>query len=265
MIGSPISHSLSPYLHRYWLEELKIQGLYLGLRSEPEDLGDAVRGLRALNFVGYNVTIPHKETIIAHLDDLDEKARKVGAVNTVVIKDGRSTGLNSDVEGFISHLDVSIRGSAVERVLVLGSGGAARAVVVGLLDKSIESVYVVNRSRSRAERLERDFKIKVLSWSEIPSILPEIDLLVNTTVLGMRGYPRLEIDLSRLPQEAWVYDIVYRPLKTDLLNQAQGRGLRIIDGLGMLLYQGCLGFERWFGVRPEVTLALRGYMEGVIE
>ena len=264
VIGAPVSHSLSPYLHRYWLEELKIKGIYVGLHIEPRELTEAVRGLRSLRFVGYNVTLPHKETIIAALDSLDSVAQQVGAVNTVVIKDGQSIGYNSDVEGFVTHLERSIGAATIKKALILGAGGAVRAIVIGLKPR-IETAYVVNRTPEKAARLARDFGIEACSWAEIPTILPQVDLLINGTSQGMEGQGRLEIDLSGLQPDAWVYDIVYRPLMTDLLRQAKERGLRIIDGLGMLLYQGCFGFEQWFGIRPAVTRGLREYMAKVIE
>jgi len=262
VVGWPVAHSLSPRLHGYWLKHYGIDGAYVPLPVRPEDLTDALRALPKLGFAGSNVTVPHKQAALEAMDDLDEAAGRIGAVNTVVIGgDGRLEGRNTDAFGFIENLREAApdyragQGPAV----VLGAGGAARAVVAALLDAGAPEVRIVNRSRARAEALAADFGsgCAALPWSEREAALTEAALLVNTTLLGMSGQPALDLPLDRLPVQAVVNDVVYDPLETALLAAARRRGNRAVDGLGMLLHQARPGFEAWFGVAPEVTPALR--------
>jgi len=262
VLGWPISHSLSPRLHNYWLESLGINGVYLPLEVLPENFEHAVRALPQLGFVGANVTTPHKEAALAVVDTDDNNSRRIGAVNTIVCKaDGTLHGSNTDGYGFLKNLCAGCsqwsadRGSAV----VLGAGGAARAVVGALVDSGVPEVRLVNRTRSRAEVLARDIGgvISVIDWKDLAQALRDAALLVNTTILGMSGSPPLKIDLSPLPSNAVVTDIVYTPITTELLRQARARGNPVVDGLGMLLYQARPGFTTWFGIEPEVSDGLR--------
>ena len=211
-------------------------------------------------YVGANVTVPHKEAALA-LSDADDRAEAVGAANTLWLDDGKLRATNTDVEGFINNLDAGVPGwdRGLETAVVLGAGGAARAVVFGLLERGIERIHVVNRNFDRATALHKKFgdRVHPLRWEEKTGLLAGAGLLVNATSLGMSGQPALDINLNRLPLSAVVADIVYAPLETALLKAARERGLRTVDGLGMLLHQAVGGFERWFGVRPQVTEALR--------
>jgi shikimate dehydrogenase len=214
-------------------------------------------------FVGANVTIPHKEQALA-LSKPDERAKAVGAANTLWFKDGELCSTNTDVEGFINNLDASAPGwDKASDALVLGAGGAARAIVFGLLDRGIKNVHLANRTVERACALADQFGANVhpVTWENVAELLPRAGLLVNTTSLGMHGQPRLEIDAGLLPENAVVSDLVYVPLKTELLSAAQARGLKVADGLGMLLHQAVRGFELWFGQRPQVTSELRALVE----
>ncbi len=253
VLGWPVAHSRSPRLHGHWIARHGLDAAYLPLPVRPERFGAAVRALVDLGFAGANVTIPHKEAAFALCDSRTARAERAGAVNTLVFRDGRVEGDCTDGWGFVQSLgglDVA-RGPAV----VLGAGGAARAVVAALLDEGCPRVVVVNRSRARAEALAGALGGAV-EVAEAPS-LGGCALLVNATSLGMRGQPPLALDVATLPAEAVVADIVYAPLETPLLAAARARGLRGVDGLGMLLHQARGGFEAWFGVRPEVDEELR--------
>ena len=263
LIGWPAAHSRSPLIHHYWLRTLGIDGGYVIEAVPPEDLRDFVLRLSLRGFVGANVTIPHKEGVLA-LSKPDARARAVGAANTLWFADGELCSTNTDVEGFINNLDASAPGwDAAEEALVLGAGGSSRAVVFGLLERGIKRVQVANRTVARAETLARQFgpSLHPLPWDAIDDVLPRANLLVNTTSLGMHGQPALDIDVARLPQAAVVADLVYVPLVTPLLAAAKARGLKTADGLGMLLHQAVRGFELWFGRRPEVTAELRALVE----
>jgi shikimate dehydrogenase len=263
LIGWPAAHSRSPLIHRYWLRTLGIEGGYVIEAVPPDDLRDFVLRLSLHGFVGANVTIPHKESVLA-LSTPDARAKAVGAANTLWFADGELHSTNTDVEGFINNLDASAPGwDAAEEALVLGAGGSSRAVVFGLLERGIGRVHPANRTTARAEALAREFgsRVQPMTWDAINDVLPRARLLVNTTSLGMRGQPVLEVDIARLPQEAVVADLVYVPLTTPLLAAAQARGLKTADGLGMLLYQAVRGFELWFGKRPQVTAELRALVE----
>jgi shikimate dehydrogenase len=263
LIGWPAAHSRSPLIHRYWLRTLGIEGGYVVEAVPPEEFKDFVLRLSLRGFVGANVTIPHKEQALA-LSKPDARAMAVGAANTLWFKDGELCSTNTDVEGFINNLDASAPGwDKVEEALVLGAGGAARAVVFGLIERGIKTVHVANRTLPRAQALAEKFgaAVQPSAWSEVAGLLPRAGLLVNTTSLGMHGQPPLEIDVSLLPTTAVVADLVYVPLQTELLAAAHARGLRTADGLGMLLHQAVRGFELWFGRRPEVTPELRALIE----
>jgi shikimate dehydrogenase len=263
LIGWPAAHSRSPLIHHYWLRTLGIPGGYVIEAVPPDELQDFVFRLTLRGFVGANVTIPHKERVLA-LSAPDARARAVGAANTLWFEDGELRSTNTDVEGFINNLDASAPGwETSAEALVLGAGGGARAVVFGLLERGIAQVHVVNRTRERAQALASQFgdKVRPAGWEAITDLMPRAGLLVNTTSLGMRGQGALDLDLSGLPNEAVVADLVYVPLTTPLLAAAKARGLKTADGLGMLLHQAVRGFELWFGRRPQVTSELRALVE----
>ena len=263
LIGWPAAHSRSPLIHHYWLRTLGIPGGYVIEAVPPDELQDFVFRLTLRGFVGANVTIPHKERVLA-LSAPDARARAVGAANTLWFEDGELRSTNTDVEGFINNLDASAPGwETCAEALVLGAGGGARAVVFGLLERGIAQVHVVNRTRERAQALASQFgdKVRPAGWEAITDLMPRAGLLVNTTSLGMRGQGALDLDLSGLPNEAVVADLVYVPLTTPLLAAAKARGLKTADGLGMLLHQAVRGFELWFGRRPQVTSELRARVE----
>ncbi|WP_082070166.1 shikimate dehydrogenase [Bradyrhizobium sp. LTSP885] len=263
LIGWPAAHSRSPLIHHYWLRMLGIEGGYLIEAVPPADFKDFVLRLSFRGFVGANVTIPHKEQALA-LSTPDERARAVGAANTLWFEDGELRSTNTDVEGFINNLDACAPGwDKAEDALVLGAGGAARAVVFGLIERGIARVHLVNRTIDRARALADQFGARVhpATWDAVPDLLPRAGLLVNTTSLGMHGQPALDIDVGLLPQASVVSDLVYVPLVTPLLAAAQARGLKTADGLGMLLHQAVRGFELWFGQRPQVTPELRALVE----
>jgi shikimate dehydrogenase len=263
LIGWPAAHSRSPLIHHYWLRKLDIAGGYSIEAVPPEEFADFVRRLPARGFVGANITIPHKERALA-LSVPDARARAVGAANTLWIEDGELRSTNTDVEGFISNLDACAAGwDKAAEALVLGAGGAARAVLFGLIERGFKRVHVANRTFERAQALADQFGASVhpITWGDIGDALPRANLLVHTTSLGMHGQPALDIDVGRLPPEAVVADLVYVPLETPLLAAAKARGLTTADGLGMLLHQAVRGFELWFGQRPQVTSELRALVE----
>ena len=263
LIGWPAAHSRSPLIHHYWLRTLGIEGGYNIEAVPPEGFADFVLHLSSRGFVGGNVTIPHKERALA-LSTPDPRARAVGAANTLWYDHGELRSTNTDIEGFINNLDACAPGwDAATEALVLGAGGASRAVVFGLIERGIKRVHLANRTVARARLLADQFGAYVdpVEWDAIDGLLPSSALLVNTTSLGMHGQPALEIDVSRLPAPAVVADLVYVPLDTALLSAARARGLRAADGLGMLLHQAVRGFELWFGQRPRVTPELRALVE----
>ncbi|WP_040619784.1 shikimate dehydrogenase [Rhodovulum sp. PH10] len=264
VIGWPAAHSRSPLIHRHWLEVYEIAGDYRLEAVPPAELEAFVGDLAGHGYVGANVTLPHKEAVLA-LTAPDERARAIGAANTLWLENGRLRSTNTDAEGFIANLDASApkwdRG--IETALVLGAGGAARAVVYGLIERGVPRIYVANRTPGRAETIANRFGSAVhpIQWDEARGLFGATQLLVNTTTLGMCGQPPLDFGLGRLPANAVVADIVYSPLETCLLAAAKERGLRRADGLGMLLHQAVRGFELWFGVKPEVTPTLRALVE----
>ena len=263
LIGWPAAHSRSPLIHHYWLRTLGIEGGYNIEAIPPEGFAEFILHLASHGFVGANVTRPHKERALA-LSEPDARARAVGAANTLWYDGVKLCSTNTDVEGFINNLDASAPGwDGASNALVLGAGGASRAVLFGLLERGIKRVHLVNRTVARAQGLADQFGAAVhpVAWGAIGELLPRARVLVNTTSLGMHGQPPLNIDLARLPADAVVADLVYVPLKTPLLAAAEARGLRCADGLGMLLHQAVRGFELWFGRRPEVTPELRALVE----
>lgn len=268
-MGWPVDHSLSPRVHGYWLKNYGIEGQYDRLPVSPEDFATRLRSLGADGFVGCNVTVPHKEAALACVDEAHPLAARIGAVNTVVVRDdGSLYGFNTDGFGFLENLIQGHRGFTPARgpAVVLGAGGAARAIVAALLEAGAPEVRLLNRTLERAEALAVDLAgigmgtLTVETWTARADALAGAALLVNTTTLGMRGKPALELDLSDLPGDAVVNDIVYAPLETALLARARARGNPVVDGLGMLLHQARPGFEAWFGLLPEVSEDLRAYV-----
>jgi shikimate dehydrogenase len=265
IMGWPVAHSRSPALHNFWLEQNGIDGVYVPLAVKPEDLRRALRGLPALGFRGCNLTIPHKRNAMEIVDRIEPMARRVGAINTVIVApDGTLEGRNTDVFGFRESLREAVPdwNAAAGPAVVLGAGGAARAVVAALVEERATAVRLVNRTTEHAAALAKDLaapqtNITVHPWSERNAVLEGAGLLVNTTSLGMADEPPLTIDLSGLPQRAIVVDVVYVPLETPLLAAARRRGNAVVDGLGMLLHQGRPGFEAWFGTAVRVTRDLR--------
>jgi shikimate dehydrogenase len=264
VIGWPVEHSRSPLIHNYWIKQLGIAAEYRREAVPPEHFADFVGRLAEHGYVGANVTVPHKQAALA-LSAPDERARAVGAANTLWLEAGALRSTNTDIEGFIANLDAASRGweRGLEQAVLLGAGGAARAVIFGLIERGVPRIHVVNRSVDRALELRRQFgdRISPHRWEDARDVLPDAGLLVNTTSLGMVGQPALELDVARLPARAVVADIVYVPLATPLLIAARRRGLRAVDGLGMLLHQAVGGFARWFGVCPQVTPELRALVE----
>lgn len=265
VMGWPVDHSRSPALHGFWLKTLGIDGSYVRLPVKPENLAEALRDLPRQGFAGCNLTVPHKEAAMAVVDEISPEAQRIGAVNTVfVTKDGKLKATNTDGYGFITSLKAGApqfdpkAGAAV----VLGAGGAARAICVALQDAGVPEICIINRTTARAESLAATLKgpFTVAAWSERRARLKNAGLLVNTTTLGMKGQDPLEIDLTLLSPRATVTDIVYVPLETPLLAAARARGNPTVDGLGMLLYQAQPGFEGWFGKRPDVTPELRAHV-----
>jgi shikimate dehydrogenase len=269
VIGWPVSHSLSPRLHGYWLQLHGIDGAYIPLPVAPENVEAAVRALPVLGFQGANVTVPHKEAVFRAVDQTDEMARRLGAVNTIVVTaDGAIEGRNTDGRGFLESLRAAETGWRPERgpAVILGAGGAARAIVAALLAAGVPEVRLLNRTAARADELAGQIgdagqgALDVVPWEQRNDALGGAALLVNTTTLGMVGNPPLSIALNDLPPAATVLDIVYKPLETDLLAAARGRGNPAVDGLGMLLHQARPSFAAWFGVEPHVTAELRQHV-----
>ena len=275
LIGWPVAQSLSPVIHGAWISEYGLSGHYHPFAVAPDRLGDALKALSALGIRGVNVTIPHKQAVLPYLDELDSVAARLQAVNTIVVSEtGHLHGLNTDMVGFKAHLLESLSNAnrsiadIMPHALVLGAGGAAPAVVAALIDMGLQAITVANRTHNKAVQLCKQFEdclgstiLKSLEWKHVTDILPEMTLLVNTTSLGMAGMPpmseELNLDLVGMPKSAVVYDIVYKPLQTDLLEAASRAGLLAIDGLGMLLHQAVPSFQAWHGVRPRVTEDLR--------
>ncbi len=260
VIGCPVAHSRSPVLHGTWLRDYGITGHYVPLHIEADDLERALRTMPAMGFVGVNVTLPHKERALVLADDVSDVARRIGAANTLSFLDGRIHADNTDAYGFIENLRAGADADCTAPALVLGAGGAARAVIVALAQAGVPEIRLVNRTRARAESLAADLSdcpVTVLDWEDRAAVVDGAGVLVNTTSLGMAGAPPLEFPAAAMRPGMVVTDIVYTPLDTPLLRDARAQGCVTVDGLGMLLHQAVPGFARWFGQRPEVTEALR--------
>lgn len=264
VIGDPVTQSASPIIHNFWIQYHHLAAEYHVWQVEAGQVESVLHSLADKGYRGINVTVPHKETVYQLLGEarLSEQAKQVKAVNTVVVgEDGSLFGDNTDVDGFIDNIKYHVPEFSFrnKRVLLLGAGGAARAICVGLKREGVNSVVITNRTRERAESLAQEFgeMFEVVDWEKKDAIVPEVDMVVNATLLGMRGQLPLEIHLEALADKAIVSDIVYKPLMTPLLKQAQEQGNCVVDGLGMLLYQAVPAFERWFGIRPQVGNALR--------
>ncbi len=257
VIGHPISHSKSPLIHNYWIEKYGLLGSYEAIDIPVDNLKQGAANIIKNGFSGFNVTIPHKISIMEICDEIDELATNIGAVNTVSIRDGKLYGTNTDGYGFIENIKCNkpdfdfTKGKAV----ILGAGGAANAIVYALLQEGVPEIIITNRTKDKAQKLTTfaPDKIKVVDWEKRDDALDNANLIVNTTSLGMSGSHPLELNLGKAPKHALVTDIVYAPLVTDLLTQAKDRGLRTVTGIGMLLHQARPGFELWNGVMPEVT------------
>ena len=269
IMGWPVAHSRSPLIHSYWLKKYGINGAYVQLPVAPGSLGVAVPGLAALGFRGCNITLPHKVDVLKLMDEVDANARRMGAMNTIVVQpDGSLKGFNNDGYGYIhSLLDAKPDWRAdAGPITVLGAGGAARAVVLSLADRGAKEIRLLNRTDAKAEALAKEFgsPVKALPWSERHAALADVALLVNTTSQGMHGNPELDLNLAALPVSALVSDVIYVPLETPLLAAARLRGNATVNGLGMLLNQARPAFEAWFGVMPEITSELRQAIEATL-
>jgi shikimate dehydrogenase len=264
VIGWPAGHSRSPMIHNYWIKQHGLTAEYRREAVPPEKLADFIASWGERGYIGANVTLPHKEAAL-ELSQPDDRAQAVGAANTLWLESGLLRSTNSDVEGFTENLDVATPGwdAGLASAIVLGAGGAARAVVFALLERGAERVYVANRTFEKAEAFRARFGKRghPVRWGEVNGLLTGAQLLANATSLGMTGQPEPEINVSDLLPSAVVADIVYVPLETPLLAAARKCGLRTADGLGMLLHQAVRGFSLWFGVRPEVTAELRALVE----
>ncbi len=262
IMGWPVAHSRSPALHGYWLKQYGIDGAYVPMAVRPENLRRALQALPVLGFAGCNLTIPHKEEAMRAVDEYDPAAKRAGGINTIIIRGGGTiVGSSSDGFGFLAALRAALTGfnAASGPAVVLGAGGAARAIVAALLDDGAREVRLVNRTPERATKLAKALggEVRGVAWEARARALEGASLLVNATSLGMEGQPALELPLDALPPDAVVNDIVYVPLETPLLAAARARGNRCVDGLGMLLHQAQPGFQAWFGVRPAITPGLR--------
>ena len=265
VMGWPVAHSRSPALHGFWLAAYGIDGAYVRLAVRPENLTRALKALPLLGFAGCNLTLPHKEAALAAVDEIDPAARAVGAVNTVIVRaDGSLEGRNTDGYGFLENLRAGAPQwrAAAGPAVILGAGGAARAITAALIAAGVPEIRLVNRTPARAAALAKALKgnLRGFSWEDRGKALAGAALLVNATSLGMVGQPALDLSLEALPLPAIVNDIVYAPLETPLLAAARRRGHPAVDGLGMLLHQARPGFAAWFGQEPEVTPALRQAM-----
>jgi shikimate dehydrogenase len=262
VIGNPISHSLSPKLHTYWLNRYGLEGEYTALKVTEDELEKTLRALPGQGFIGANVTLPHKVSVMQFADKVTDRATLIGAANTLIFKeDGRIFADNTDGYGFMANL----RQGAPDwdpkagPAAIFGAGGAARAVIVALADAGVPEIIISNRTRPKAEALRADFgaRVRVVDWVQADQALEGANTVINTTSLGMTGAQELKVSLDNLSPDATVTDIVYTPLRTSFLDAAAQKGCTTVDGLGMLLHQGVPGFERWFGQRPDVDDATR--------
>jgi len=268
-MGWPVKHSRSPALHNYFFKQYGLAGTYVPLAIRPERLEAALGALAPLGFAGCNLTIPHKEQALGIVDDVDDLARRIGAISCVVVRpDGSLAGTNNDVYGFARNILQQHPGWRADTgpAVVVGAGGGARAVVYSLIDRGAREIRLVNRTRERANTLAREFGSPVtpIEWEDRHRALEGAAMLVNTTSQGMDGQPPLDLRLDALPPPALVVDIVYIPLETPLLAAARRRGMPTVDGLGMLLHQACIAWRLWFDVTPEVTPELRAAIEATL-
>ena len=268
VIGHPIAHSRSPVLHGFWLQRYGIKGHYIPMDIAQADLPQVLRMLPKLGFVGCNVTIPHKEAVLALADVVTDRAALIGAANTLIFrKDGKIHADNTDGVGFVANLRQNAPGwnPAAGPAVVFGAGGAARAVVAALIELGVPEIRIANRTRPRADTLRADFgaRLQVYDWLHAANMLQGAALVVNTTSLGMTGKPDFTVSLDTISQGTVVTDLVYTPLMTQFLTHAQERGAQVVDGLGMLLHQAAPGFERWFNHRPQVDEATRAAVLGL--
>jgi shikimate dehydrogenase len=265
VIGHPIAHSRSPLIHNHWLEAYGIAGSYEAIDVAPGELPAFFERVRRGEFAGGNVTIPHKEAVFSLCDERDPLAEEIGAVNTLVVANGSVSGSNTDYLGFLGNLDQNAPGwsEGLREVIVLGAGGAARAILVALKSRDIPTIHLLNRTRQKADDMALDLggPIRPGALSDFAARAPAAGLVVNTSSVGMKGTRFDSLDLATLPKTALITDIVYVPLVTPFLAEAWKLGLKTVDGLGMLLHQAVPGFEAWFGVRPEVTPELRRLVE----
>ncbi len=276
VIGDPISHSLSPRLHQFWLKKYNIVGNYKAINISNNELPSFFQRLQAGEFIGGNVTIPHKENIFSLCDEISQEAKEIGAINTLVLKDNKILGSNSDWVGFLENLDREAlnwdKNAEQKQAIILGAGGAARAITYALIRRKFSHIHILNRTKDRAADLSKTMslyasetvKITSHSLNEFNVLASKIDLVVNTSSIGMNGTKFENIALDKLPKSAIITDIVYTPLHTLLLSDTKNIGLKTVDGLGMLLFQAVFGFEKWFGVKPEVDNDLRNYLLSVL-
>ncbi len=262
-------HSRSPMMHNYWFKTHNLAGTYLPLAVEPDSIGAALKALQPLGFAGCNLTIPHKETAMAFMDEIDPMAKRIGAISCVVVrKDGSLKGSNNDGYGYINGIleEVPDWKADAGPIVVMGAGGGARAVTLSLADRGAKEIRIINRSHDRAEGLAREFgaPMKAIAWEDRHAALEDAAMVVNTTSQGMVGQTALDLSLAKLPKHALVSDIVYIPKETPLLKEARERGNKTVNGLGMLLHQGRPAFRDWFGIEPKVTPELRAMMEATI-
>jgi shikimate dehydrogenase len=270
VMGWPIAQSRSPAIHNYWIEKYGLNGRYVPLAVQPERLPDALRGLRALGFRGCNLTMPHKQQAMTMLDSITETARRIGAVNAIVVgADGKMSGTNNDGNGYIfSLLEVAPHWKAdTGPIAILGAGGAARALLVAMLERGAREIRLINRTYEKAEALAKEFGavVRPVRWEKRSEVIGDVALLTNATNQGMVGKPPLDISLDRLPKETLVSDLIYVPPETSFLAAARQRGNVTVNGLGMLMHQARPAFEAWFGVMPEITPELRARIEATFK
>ncbi|WP_458121675.1 shikimate dehydrogenase [Paenibacillus sp. Z6-24] len=269
VMGDPIAHSMSPVMHNIALEAAGLPGMYVPLHVKPDHLAEAVTGARALGFTGFNVTIPHKVEIMKLLDELDESAVSCGAVNTVVIRDGRMKGYNTDGIGYVRSLREEAGELADKRVTVLGAGGAARGIVYALLKENVAGITIINRTVDKAAQLIRelnasDAQMQTATYEELAEYLPQTDILINTTSIGM--HPNMDetpVAAELIPEGIIVSDLIYNPMETRLLREARTRGCRTVGGLGMFIYQGAYAYEYWTGQDAPVSLMHSAVLEAL--
>ena len=265
VLGHPIQHSKSPIIHNYWMEQHGLKGSYEAIDVAPENLESEIRRLVDDGYTGFNLTIPHKEAVLDVCDHLDHASIAIGAVNTLAVKDGKIHGFNTDAFGFLANIKEAVPDFEFDLgpAVLLGAGGASRAIISGLIGMRVPEIIICNRTRDKAEHLANEMALgtedllRVVDWDERENVLHHANLVINATALGMEGQPELEMDLSELPSFALVTDIVYAPLETQLLKDAKENGNDTVTGIGMLLHQARPAFKEWFGIMPDVTPELQ--------